>query len=74
MAKCIAGVMACSQDLHEGDLVAVSIAMEAPGTNGYVTRGSVVGSDLIAESALYIGVYLTSWAAKPGSSLRQSFP
>ncbi|DBA94968.1 TPA: hypothetical protein ACH3X1_002494 [Trebouxia sp. C0004] len=51
----VPGVMACSLDLHEGDLVAVSIAMEAPGTNGYVTRGSVVGSDLIAESTLYIG-------------------
>ncbi|KAL0050398.1 hypothetical protein WJX82_010533 [Trebouxia sp. C0006] len=51
----VPGVMACSQNLHEGDLVAVSIAMEAPGTNGYITRGSVVGSDLIAESALYIG-------------------
>ena len=71
--KVIAGVMACSQDLHEGDLVAVSIAMEAPGTNGYVTRGSVVGSDLIAESTLYIGVYLTSSAAKPSTSIRQSF-
>ncbi len=65
--------MACSQDLHEGDLVAVSIAMEAPGTDGYVTRGSVVGSDLIAESTLYIGVYLASLAAKPGSSISQSF-
>ncbi len=73
MSKCIAGVMACSQNLHEGDLVAVSIAMEAPGTNGYITRGSVVGSDLIAESALYIGLYLTSVAAQPGSSIGQSF-
>ncbi|DBA85330.1 TPA: hypothetical protein ACH3X2_006018 [Trebouxia sp. C0005] len=51
----VPGVMACSQDVHEGDLVAVSIAMEAPGTNGYVTRGSVIGSDLIPESTLYIG-------------------
>ncbi len=73
MSLCISGVMACSQDLHEGDLVAVSIAMEAPGTSGYVTRGSVVGSDLIAESTLYIGLYLTSSAAKPGSSIRLSF-
>lgn len=73
MSKCIAGVMACSQNLHEGDLVAVSIAMEAPGTNGYITRGSVVGSDLVAESALYIGLYLTSVAAQPGSSIGQSF-
>jgi len=73
LCHCIAGVMACSQDLHEGDLVAVSIAMEAPGTDGYVTRGSVVGSDLIAESTLYIGVYLASLAAKPGSSISQSF-
>lgn len=73
MAKCNAGVMSCSQDLHEGDLVAVSIAMEAPGTNGYVTRGSVVGADLIAESTLYIGVYLTSSAAISGSSIRLSF-
>ena len=64
--------MACSQDVHEGDLVAVSIAMEAPGTNGYVTRGSVIGSDLIPESTLYIGVYLTVSAMKPGSSIRQS--
>ncbi len=73
MSLCIAGVMAGSQDLLEGDLVAVSIAMEAPGTDGYVTRGSVVGSDLIAESTLYIGVYLTVLAAKLGSSIRQSF-
>lgn len=50
-----AGVMACSQELRKGDLVAVSIAMEAAGRDGYITRGSVVGSDLPAIPSFYIG-------------------
>ena len=51
----IAGVMACSQELHKGDLVAVSVAMEAAGREGYVTRGSILGSDLSANTSLYVG-------------------
>ena len=47
--------MACSQELHKGDLVAVSVAMEAAGTEGYITRGSCIGSDLPAIPSLYIG-------------------
>lgn len=47
--------MACSQELHKGDLVAVSVAMEAPGSDGYITRGSIVGPDLPAVASLYIG-------------------
>ena len=62
-----AGVMACSQELRKGDLVAVSIAMEAAGRDGYITRGSVVGSDLPAIPSFYIGkahcyIYLCSQA------------
>lgn len=53
-----AGVMACSQELCMGDVVAVSIAMEAPGSQGYITRGSIVGSNLPAVSSLYIGACL----------------
>lgn len=47
--------MACSQELHKGDLVAVSVAMEAPGSEGYMTRGSIVGPELAAIASLYIG-------------------
>ena len=47
--------MACSQELCKGDLVAVSVAMEAAGQEGYITRGSIVGSDLPANSSLYVG-------------------
>ena len=50
-----AGVMACSQEVHKGDLVAVSVAMGAPGSEGYITRGSIVGPDLPAVASLYIG-------------------
>ena len=53
-----AGVMACSQELHKGDLVAVSVAMEAPGAAGYITRGSIVPTDQPATPSLYIGVAL----------------
>lgn len=56
---CPAGVMACSQHLHQNDLVAVSIAMEAPGSEGYITRGTVIGPDLTASSMFYIGLLLT---------------
>lgn len=52
----VAGVMACSQELHKGDLVAVSIAMEAAGSEGYITRGSCVGSDPPAIPSLYVGM------------------
>lgn len=51
----VAGVMACSHELRTGDLVAVSVAMEAAGTEGYITRGSVVSSDLPANPSLYVG-------------------
>ena len=54
-----AGVMACSQHLQQNDLVAVSIAMEAPGSEGCITRGSVIGPDLTASSTLYIGLLPT---------------
>lgn len=47
--------MACSQDLHKGDLVAVSVAMEAAGTEGYITRGSCIEFDPHAAQSLYIG-------------------
>ena len=47
--------MACSQELCKGDLVAVSVAMEAAGQESCITRGSIVGSDLPANSSLYVG-------------------
>lgn len=51
----VPGVMACSLDMHEGDLVAVSIAMELPGSAGYITRGSIIDAALPAASSLYVG-------------------
>ena len=47
--------MACSQELQQGDLVAVSIAMEAAGSPGYITRGSIATPELLTSGALYIG-------------------
>ncbi|KAL3131809.1 hypothetical protein ABBQ38_007524 [Trebouxia sp. C0009 RCD-2024] len=58
----VPGVMACSQELHKGDLVAVSVAMEAPGSDGYITRGSIVGPDLPAVASLYIGKGLAGFS------------
>lgn len=51
----VAGVMACSQEVSKGDLVAVSVAMEAAGREGYITRGSVIGSDPRANPSFYVG-------------------
>ena len=47
--------MACSHELRKGDLVAVSVAMEAAGREGYTTRGSIVGSDPPATPSLHVG-------------------
>lgn len=53
-----AGVMACSPELWQGDLVAVSIAMEEPGSPAYITRGSLISPGRQTAATPYIGVCL----------------
>lgn len=50
------GVLACTAGIEKGDLVAVSVGVELPGTDGYgVTRGTVLPQNIPLNDARFPG-------------------
>lgn len=57
----VPGVLACSSHVEKGDIVAVSVAVEQPGTDGGwgvgITRGTVLQGQQTGKSPAFVCLY-----------------